>query len=295
MTYNHENFIRQCLDGFVMQKTTFLFEILVHEDASTDNTAQIVKVYEAKYPGLFRCVYQTENQFQKQNTLINILFPMARGKHIALCEGDDYWTDPYKLQKQVDFLEANEDFVISHHNMKIIYDDDRKEHLSNSPDQKEITTIEDLALGNYIYTASCVFRNGLINEFPSWGKNLPVGDYVLHLLNAQFGKIKYFPVEMGVYRVTKSGLWGHKSLIDMQLKWINILNVLIGKFDEKVNNLLFEQKTLLMQGIIDSVDKIVAENQRNKENYERIINSYSYKFGAFLLKPFSKLKKKLND
>lgn len=114
-TYNHENYIEQCLEGFVMQKTTFPFEILVHEDASTDNTASTVKEYERKYPELFRSVYQTENQFQKQNTLINILFKMARGKYIALCEGDDYWTDPYKLQKQVDFLEKNEEFVLCSH------------------------------------------------------------------------------------------------------------------------------------------------------------------------------------
>ena len=99
VTYNHENFLRQCLDGFVMQKTNFQFEILVHEDASTDGTEEIVKLYEEKYPNLFRCVYQSENQFLKQNTLVNILFKMAKGKYIALCEGDDYWTDPYKLQK----------------------------------------------------------------------------------------------------------------------------------------------------------------------------------------------------
>ena len=104
VTYNHENYLRQCLEGFMMQKTNFFYEILVHEDASKDNTAKILREFEAHYPDRFRCVFQTENQFYKQNVLINILFKMARGKYIALCEGDDYWTDPYKLQKQVDFL-----------------------------------------------------------------------------------------------------------------------------------------------------------------------------------------------
>lgn len=95
-----------------MQQTNFPFEILVHEDASTDNTSVILREYEIKYPNLFRCVYQSENQFFKQNTLTNILFPMSKGKYIAFCEGDDYWTDPHKLQKQVDFLEENPDYNI---------------------------------------------------------------------------------------------------------------------------------------------------------------------------------------
>src|SRR5687767_12631322 len=98
VTYNHGRFLRDCLEGFVMQETTFPFEILVHEDASTDDTAAILREYELKYPHLFRCVYQTENQFALQNTLINILFPMVRGKYIAMCEGDDYWIHPLKLQ-----------------------------------------------------------------------------------------------------------------------------------------------------------------------------------------------------
>src|SRR5437879_148231 len=103
VTYNHERFLAECLEGFVKQQTTFGFEILVHEDASTDNTVGIINDYEARYPHLFRCVIQKENQFYKQNTLINILFPMAKGKYIALCEGDDYWRDPLKLQRQIDF------------------------------------------------------------------------------------------------------------------------------------------------------------------------------------------------
>jgi glycosyltransferase involved in cell wall biosynthesis len=87
ITYNHEKFISQALDGFLMQKTDFNFEVIIHDDASTDNTAMILKEYEENYSNLFRCVYQTENQFKKQNTLTKILFPMTKGKYIALCEG----------------------------------------------------------------------------------------------------------------------------------------------------------------------------------------------------------------
>ena len=122
ITYNHAPFIRECFEGFLMQKTDFEFEILVHDDASNDGTAEIIKEYEQKYPHLFRVIYQTENQYSKgiRGMMARFNFPRARGKYIALCEGDDYWTDPYKLQKQVDFLEGNEDVVVSGHDAYII-------------------------------------------------------------------------------------------------------------------------------------------------------------------------------
>ena len=113
ITYNHAPYIRQCLDGFVMQKTNFTFEVLVHDDASTDDTADIIREYEARYPGIIKPIYQTENQYsQGVNVNRTYNYPRAHGKYIALCEGDDYWTDPLKLQKQVDFLEANENVMM---------------------------------------------------------------------------------------------------------------------------------------------------------------------------------------
>jgi len=107
-TYNHEAYIKEALEGFVMQKTSFPFEIIVHDDASTDNTASIIREYEARYPDLFVTIYEAENQYSKgYGDLSRIIYSAVRGKYIAVCEGDDYWTDPYKLQKQVEFLEYN--------------------------------------------------------------------------------------------------------------------------------------------------------------------------------------------
>ena len=102
--YKHEPYLRQCFDGFVIQKTTFQIEVLVNDDCSPDGSAAIMREYEAKYPELFHCIYQKENQYS-QGLLPwwEVLFPMAKGEYIAICEGDDYWTDPYKLQKQVDW------------------------------------------------------------------------------------------------------------------------------------------------------------------------------------------------
>lgn len=107
--YNHEPYLRECLEGFVMQQTNFLYEILIHDDASTDGSVAIIREYEQKYPHLFKPIYQKENQYSKGVSIWrDIQIPRAQGKYIAICEGDDYWTDPLKLQKQVDILEADE-------------------------------------------------------------------------------------------------------------------------------------------------------------------------------------------
>ena len=116
ITFNHEKYIGQTLEGFLMQKTYFPFEILIHDDASTDATANIIREYEAKYPNIIKPIYQTENQFSKGiRSMYGVFnFPRATGKYIAMCEGDDYWIDENKLQSQADFLEQNEDYGLIH-------------------------------------------------------------------------------------------------------------------------------------------------------------------------------------
>ena len=122
--YNQEKYIKQALDGFVSQKTNFKFQVIIHDDASTDKTAEIIKEYQKKYPDIIKPIFQTENQYSKGISISkNILFPLVNSKYVAICEGDDYWTDPYKLQKQVDFLEANPDYSICFHPVKFIYED----------------------------------------------------------------------------------------------------------------------------------------------------------------------------
>lgn len=116
ITYNHEKFIRQALEGMVMQKTNFPFEVLVHDDASTDGTADIIREFEARYPEIIRPIYQTENQYSQGKRICeDIMLPRTKGKYIALCEGDDVWTDPLKLQKQVDFMESHPEFQATVH------------------------------------------------------------------------------------------------------------------------------------------------------------------------------------
>ena len=125
--YNHEPYLRQCLEGFVMQKTNFRFEAIVHDDASTDGSAAIIREYADKYPEIIKPIYETENQYSKHDgTLSMIIDSACKGKYIAMCEGDDYWIDPLKLQKQVDFMEEHLDYTLSCHRYKI-YDEQTKE------------------------------------------------------------------------------------------------------------------------------------------------------------------------
>ena len=144
ITYNHAPFIRQCLNGFVMQKTKFPFEILIHDDASTDGTQEIIREYEQKYPDIIKPIYQAENQYSK-GIKINLTYnlPRAKGKYIAFCEGDDYWTAPDKLQKQVDFLESHLDYVMCSHRYRLYFQkegriDDEIRPIENLSDRKSV-------------------------------------------------------------------------------------------------------------------------------------------------------------
>lgn len=126
ITYNHEAYIRDALEGFVMQQTDFPFVAIVHDDASTDGTADIIREYAAKYPDIIKPIYETENQYSKRDgsipRIMNEACEKTGAKYYALCEGDDYWTDPLKLQKQVDFLESHPDYSLVFANVFLHYD-----------------------------------------------------------------------------------------------------------------------------------------------------------------------------
>lgn len=212
LTYNHEKFLRQTLDGFVSQKTNFKFEVIIHDDASTDATQDIIKEYQEKYPEIIKPILQTENQHSKKISISRtFVFPNVKTKYLAICEGDDYWTDENKLQKQVDFLEANPDYSICFHPVKVIYENNFRpeeiypeEEIRNSEHD-----FEKLQRRNFIQTNSVVYRwrfpNGNAAEHIPTGI-LP-GDWYWHLLHAQVGKIKMLPDVMSVYRKHAGGIW----------------------------------------------------------------------------------------
>ena len=131
-TYNHINYIEQCLDGFLCQKTYFPFKILIHDDCSTDGTTEIIKKYTAKYPDIIKPIYETENQYQQGKTVSSLIWnnSRAKGKYIAFCEGADYWIDNNKLQEQVNFLENNDSYGMVYTNFNLYYQD-KKLYVNN--------------------------------------------------------------------------------------------------------------------------------------------------------------------
>lgn len=206
ITYNHEQFIAQTLEGFTSQKTNFGYEIIIHDDASTDNTPQIIKKYAKEYPGVFVTLLEKENRYSKGDyAFVEEMFAMARGKYIAMCEGDDYWVDPIKLQRQVDFMEKHPDYALVFHPVKVFFENN-EEPPSIYPTEKHAShfTTNELLRRNFIQTNSVMYRR---QNYQTMSKNIVPGDWYLHLYHAQFGKIGFINEVMSVYRRHSGGTW----------------------------------------------------------------------------------------
>lgn len=232
-TYNHEPYIRQCLEGFVMQKTTFRFEAIVHDDASTDETATIIREYAEKYPNIIKPIFETENQYSKKNgTIPKIMNENTHGKYVAFCEGDDYWIDPLKLQKQVDFLEYHPEYVLCFHNAVKYYENFNKIELFNSFSNNIDLSVHDAVFNWFVPTASIVFKSELMKNRPQWVSDIYSGDYTLILLAVRAGKVRYIHGMMSVYRInylgtSASAMMKGKNVFILEQK-ILLLNSFIG-------------------------------------------------------------------
>lgn len=211
--YNHEAYIEQALHGFLIQKTDFPFEIVIHDDASSDNTAKIIKRYQEQYPEIIKAVLQSENQHSQGRGVTKFVSPLCKGKYIAVCEGDDYWNDPDKLQIQVTFLEANPDYVISGHDACVVDEGGNCLKESKLPEkQKRDFSCEDLILGNaWILTMSRVYRN-VVEDYAPERLMVKNGDKFFISLIGHYGKSKYHPeIKPATYRVHSKGVWSMVS------------------------------------------------------------------------------------
>jgi glycosyltransferase involved in cell wall biosynthesis len=237
ITYGHENYIAQAIEGVLMQETNFDFELIVSNDSSPDATDKVVRSIVDNHPNGNRIRYYGHEK--NIGMMPNFIFAIqqCQGKYIALCEGDDYWIDPYKLQKQVDFLEANPDYVLSFHKVNILKPNGEvvDDFITKVPENYE--TIETLArLGNYIHTPSVVFRN-IIKEFPPEFSLTPIGDYFLYMLLAEHGKLKYLEEKMSVYR-EGVGIWSTKSIEVRHFNTAKMNALLYNYFINKENKLI---------------------------------------------------------
>ena len=243
LTFNEEEFVRDTFDNFLSQQTTFPFEVLVYDDASQDSTPQIIQEYVEKYPDIFRATLYSENNFKKGLGFLGLRvgFQEARGKYIAYCEGDDYWCDNYKLQKQVDFLESHPEYEICAHETLIRNDFDEKENgtlfshtkvnLFLDRKQRQHYTFEDTLTGNIFHISSIMFRNCVI-DWPVWINDVVALDMVLFMILAERGDIYRLPDIMSVYRHNKHSITSSQTQFGNQITFNNLSLGLLVKMDD---------------------------------------------------------------
>lgn len=209
-TYNHEHFLAQTLDGFLSQRTSFTYEILVNDDASTDGTAAVLARYVERYPSIIRPFYHRVNQYQQGKSCTPGLFKEARGRYIAFCEGDDYWTDPNKLQMQVDFLESHNDYVMTYHDA-IAFDSNSEKGIQLRGKLRRDASALELQKGRPISTLTVCFRN-VLHELPPELLHAPLGDMCWWSLLGAHGKGKFLgQIKPAAYRVHAGGVFSMRS------------------------------------------------------------------------------------
>ena len=297
LVYNHAKYLRKCLDGFVMQKTNFKFEVLIHDDASTDGSQDIIREYEEKYPDIIKPIYQTENQYSKHISIGKTYqYPRLKGKYIAFCEGDDYWCDDHKLQKQFDIMEMNPDCSICVHRVQDVSECGEllnkfrpsDEPILNKFDLNEY--LEFISNGKFhpFQTSSYFIRREVsekINiEAPEYAKISKVGDVVVILTSLTMGKMYYFSDVLSNYRKFSVGSWSailkksNDNIADNEKNLIDVLEL----FNEYTN---FEHYDMLNDIILSKKINVYILTEQYKLLFEKsnrkLLKKLSYKERLF--------------
>ncbi len=236
VTYNQEKYIAQAVGSVMMQEADFDYELVVGEDCSTDRTREICRNLAQKFAGKMRLLENSSNLGPGRN-FINTL-GNCTGEYVALLEGDDFWTDPRKLMKQTEFLDHHPDYSICFHNVTSVDDDGIQKPRAEKFYFKPDSSIEDLMRGNFIPTPSCVFRRRHDFALPDWYLSLSVGDWPLHVLNAEHGKIRYLDETMAAYRLHPSSIWTGRDPVYRLRQFTEAAQRLDEHFDRKYHKIL---------------------------------------------------------
>lgn len=269
-TYNHESFIADAITGFLMQETDFAFEVIIHDDASTDGTANIVREYQAKYPNIIKPIYQTENQYSKGKFKPTLYMQKAvKGAYLALCEGDDYWITSDKLQKQLDICEKDPGIsFVGHGAVTLSVKTSKFNTVKVWSSRRYISTLHDIlseerAYGQFSPTASYFIKEDVFKTLPDWFADAPTGDYFLEVLSAVYGKMVYLPEVMSVYRVENEHAWTgvNNRNPDFTIKFLASRLPTLNHFKKMVGR---NEKKLVDVVISDTYDDLMYwEGQKN--------------------------------
>lgn len=237
ITYNHEKYIRDAIEGFLSQKTSFEYEIIIHDDASTDRTAEIVREYEAKYPDKIHGIYQKENQYNKGSIGITktYVYPVCKGKYIALCEGDDFWIDINKLQLQADYMESHPECVVTCHDAVCVDYGDMTIYPLHPYIEERYLSEEEIIIQYHgdFPTASTMYRKDVFNV-ADWFMQSGVGDYSHELYAITKGKIYFLPRIMSIYRFRHEGSWSRTQNTDIEKRLLGNAKMIkfLRQYDE---------------------------------------------------------------
>lgn len=266
-TYNHGSYIEQALAGFLVQRTDFPFEVIVHDDASTDNTARIVERYQAAYPDIVRPILQTENQYRLGVRPPCVTFALARGDYIALCEGDDHWLDEHKLSKQVTVLDQNPSAVMCYHDAIRVSEEGRVVGRSNP--SRAGYNASQLAAAPFIPTLTRMFRNKPIHWLDR--RPLPIAlDIVLtSYLSRHGGAVYVKDIAPAVYRVHDGGMWSRKGIVERLRTTLDAVLFIAARYEEEGNTrsarLLLTRAVSEIIGSVGSVMVVEALMRRLSE------------------------------
>lgn len=237
ITYNHERFIAQAIESVLMQQTSFPIELVVGDDCSKDGTPQIVRHYAALRPDVVRPILHERNVGMAANG--KAVRDACRGEFIAILEGDDYWSDPHKLQRQVDWLDAHPKSAMCFHNVEIL-DDARGKvlQLQCPPEQKSLVTTDDLLIQNPVPTCSVVYRHAALPTQPEQFQKLPMQDWPSWILLSRDGPLGYLNFVGGCYRLHGASAWSSKPMTEqvrrMLLVYDPLSEVLGPKYEKRI-------------------------------------------------------------
>lgn len=242
LAYNHEKYIRNCLDGFVNQKTSFQYEVLIHDDASTDKTAEIIREYAEKHPEIIKPVFQTENQYSRGGRIITrYLLPRAQGEYFAWCEGDDCWIDENKLQRQVDFLDSHEDFASCYHRVEFHKISENKiTVIPQMNESREFTADEIIKRGAIFQLSAAMLRAEKYKNMPECFRAKGFGDVQLFMYSAMCGRCYVLEDVMSMYRHGTAGSYTERfknsdteKKIAHEMEYISMLERVNAHYDYK--------------------------------------------------------------
>lgn len=280
--YNHERYIKKAIESFLMQRTTFRFEVLINDDASTDMTASIIREYENRYPEIIKATYQKVNLYSQGIAPGYVLFQQAKGKYIAVCEGDDFWTDPDKLEKQVSFLEENPDYSLCAHSA--FYAKENGD-IINGRFFRKFFKSQEISISKMLKTEWCfatnsiVYRKGLRKEYiPPYRGKCRSGDVAFTLYLALQGKVYYFDEFWSAYRVESIGsvTWQQRQEIDKFIKERKEYIAMMHRFDEYTNFLYAEEIKFQTNKILFDISMILDDRAEAKK-FPRFFNKLSWK------------------